>query len=301
MKRCRSLVAILLTFAVSVCLNGGVSVNASSGTEVADSENILHQHYGSSSGGGGCYTTSVLHEHVGDTTNGGECFQTPVYTNYGTTAGTEEVVCGLRTSGVPTGNTIGGAPTYKYTCSKGHVYISWKGQEPTYCNHVVSTQPYNKCNFCGSKSCNGKHRTSWSLSCDKEGTVDHYDLGCGLSDGDISGKVTMTKTVSTNYVLSVALESSNGVTPVGYSWNTGATTSSVEVTGNTDYSCTVSYNDKGRVDSVTVSYTVTDFDTTPPVITQVSYNKERCQGSVVVSVSATDNFSGVKDYKLEKN
>lgn len=57
-------------------------------------------------------------------------------------------------------------------------------------------------------------------------------------------------------------------------------------------------NDGISTKSVSVSYTVSDYDKTPPVISGITRNTARTQSSVTIKVTASDNI-GVTDYKLD--
>jgi len=229
-------------------------------------------------------SVSITHAHVSDATNGGGCYITPHIVSYGTK--NVNVTCGgSYGGGTATGGTIGGKPTYTYTCTRcGNVWTGWAESKPSNCDKVTGTRKV--CKKCGSSSCNGDHQ---------EG----YDLACGMTDGQVLGTYTLVKQDGKDYTLSVVTDTGS-LEVKSYKWNDGSTGSSYAVKSDGSYSCVVTVND-GYADRIgTLSYTVTDYDKEPPVIGSVTYNKDRTKNPVDIVVVATDEISGVAGYMIEK-
>lgn len=142
---------------------------------------------------------------------------------------------------------------------------------------------------------------SWVLSCPKSlSTVDSYSLVCSKGNSAVAEVEVYKEYTPGSYILRVSIRQFHqDVSVVSYSWSTGSTASSIEVTGNGEYSCTVQVSDGGVSRTAVVSYTVSDYDSEPPMVTGVSKTSSRVCGHDSIEVSASDN-RGVFDYMLSK-
>ncbi len=84
-------------------------------------------------------------------------------------------------------------------------------------------------------------------------------IGCGYSENDVEVNVSMSRV--TTGVNKATLSINSSVSNSTYSWNTGSTSQSIEVTSNGTYTCTITYTNpvSGAVQSTTLSYTIDDF------------------------------------------
>lgn len=270
MKKVRKAFALVFccVFALSTQLSMVARAEEVAGS--VDSAQIVHNHNGSASVGGGCYNIVVCGQAL-------TSYTSKTYCNGFFNKGSSYVDAH--------GNTI-----YNLTCktcgratSGNAVYAS--GQ----CDRVTSSTTKYKCTKCG------RSGLSSGGSC----PTTSYTLACGLTAGDVSADVYLVKSRVSDYVLSVDLVTEHGVELVSFLWSDGSTGSSVVVTGNQEYTCQVGYSDHGNTGTVTLSYVVDDFDSTPPVVSNVNQSVDRCT-SIVVDVIALDDYSGVNGYKLDK-
>ena len=125
---------------------------------------------------------------------------------------------------------------------------------------------------------NGEFRSvpCWDGYCDIHGSFDHMSSAscpygnctktsyvtryqCSITGGTdaIVGYVQMYKNIDSGYKL---IASASSMTITAYSWNTGATTSTINVTGNGTYYCDVTAKEAtGAFHTTRISYTVTDY------------------------------------------
>lgn len=198
------------------------------------------------------------------------------------------------------------ASSVQATCTVYKVAVNTDSWGCSYCPGTVSHTHYNgthsecgasaynykrnRCNSCGHNYDEGSDFSEGTHTYTK--TV--YTLGCGKNNKSV-GTVSLSKTVSDKYILSIDV---TGVTPVSYSWSTGSKTNTAEVTSNGTYTVSVVVREGTIQSTKNFSYTVTDYDTTPPQVSSVERSIERVT-YVGVIVNATDNY-GVVGYKLEK-
>ena len=175
-----------------------------------------HVHTGSSSTGGGCYTSPVYHTHSGSPTTGGGCYTVAVYHTH---SGSPTEGGGCYTTAIT--HTHTDACYNLGTCNKttgdygyitGREACGWCGRGDSVCKRSFKVY-HSACGHatewredwtCGNSDCGnsaqrkygGTHTyrkslkctiaegiTGYSLGCGKDTTtVDRYDLGCGLSD-----------------------------------------------------------------------------------------------------------------------
>lgn len=233
---------------VVMLLTGTFSLDTYASDETVCSVSLLHTHSGSSSSGGGCYTT-------------------PSYKT-------------VRERNVPTTYTscsCGGTLShYNYKCDICGATFNDAGLE---------------CNKCGVKkkvSINHSHTV-----------VSGYSLGCGLSENQVVGTVSVTKQVNSSYTLTPQLtDSSSGASITSYSWSNGDT-GTCTVTGDGTYTCTVTWTDNGAVRTSSVSYVVEDYDKEPPVVNSITESPEaRTKEDVVLTIRASDNM-GIDSYSFD--
>lgn len=158
---------------------------------------VYHTHTGSSSSGGGCYTVAVYHTHSGSPTTGGGCYTTAITHTH------TDACYNLGTCNKTTGD---------YGYITGRQACGWCGNPDSVCKRSFkvyhsacgSATEWREDWACGNSSCGysiqkryqGTHTyrkslkctiaegiTGYSLGCGKDTTtVESYDLGCGLSD-----------------------------------------------------------------------------------------------------------------------
>lgn len=277
-----SLVGALLMPAPRVLADSGV----------VDSLEIVHEH---SVEGGSCYE-AVLHTHTGDATNGGGCYTVEV-------AHTHVSSCYTTKGYSNTGNSTSNCGT----CGGSYTDHSWWC---SYCGKSTTTRT----SYCTCGAHPGKDPSSHShkvLKCSK--TIDGYELGCLKQEGDVDsynlicgrtdlvdGKVELVKSrAGDDYTLSVVLTDNSDYLELSVvEWSDGSTGNSIQVTENTTYSVEVEVEWESTLYIKTLSYTVTDFDNQPPVISHVDKTETRAKFTSV-SVNATDNF-GVVGYMLKE-
>ena len=256
--------SVVLCF-VLVMFLFSTSVNASS-AEIVDTYEVYHIHKGSSSSNGGCYTIPKTRTATKTCTD--YCLTSPSYAN--TTCPT----CGMATY-------YAKSDYSKYCPTTGSQYGSL-GSYTHYvgCGHAVSS---------GTSNYSYSHQVSYQET--------YYDLGCGKEETSVEGIIKLEKTVDgSNYTLRVYSVDSVTVTEVY--WNGSASSSDTfNVTGNGIYTCQVNYLCQDVGGSVSFSYVVDDYDTTPPVVSDVSYDMSRSK-AISLIVNASDNF-GVSEYMLD--
>ena len=294
MKKSSFIVLVLISGLVSSLFHSNVCVAAEYNV-VVDSESVLHNH---TSQTGSCYTP-VYHVHDGNESSGGECFQTPVYhvhdgdtTNGGDCF--EERECG--------GVCVTGNSHYIHECTVCGFTGVFYGENCPGPNASATMNSICSSTRCPKKTyvaiCGKSTSTieSYAQTCTKTAsTIDSYSLVCSKGNQSV-GTVQMIKNRDTSYKLSTQV---SGVTLVSQSWNTGSSSSQIDVTSNGVYTCTVTVRDfAGLTYSKTLSYTVTDYDITPPQYIGLSRESERCNFTDV-QFSFSDNY-GVTEYKLQK-
>lgn len=292
----KKFLSVVLILSMTLCM--GIQASAGDIQEVVQTADLYHVHTGSASGGG-CYTSPVYHSHTGSSSGGGGC--------YGSAVRHYHNGCAM----VDTSVHIGSNPLETDACGCTHQTHHW------YCT-VCGDHWDNATNE--SSGCTVGHRLSdsgkwvcmhhncgysdgqvirYDLNCGKStSTVERYNLGCNASPSTKLGTFQITKIVQgSSYTLSPSLVVSSGLcVPVSYSWNTGAS-GDLCVTANGAYTCTVTYKDNGAQRTEVLSYTVTDYDSIPPTVSDVQKTNDRAS-CVVVDVTATDNI-GVAGYKIE--
>lgn len=245
---------------------------------------VYHSHEGSSTANSGCYTTGIA--------CGGTITTRSVTGSCGKPLGSESFAYKAST----------GDEIWEASCSAGHNNRYTKGYKPGYCQQSVpSTQYYCPvCNkvYTGAGTCTAI--TSYGLSCGMtEETVIGHNLSCPYTESDQVISVGIEKEVSgASYKLKgVVISKESIITEVGFTWDTTESLS-CSVTSNRVYVCTVTYLERGESRSFSISYEVTDYDTTPPTISSVEKNTAAVtNGSVTITVNATDT-SGIAGYSI---
>ena len=145
-KKRKFLVSILLITSIVVSwITPTNTLQAASHTHTANCyENAtLHTCTGSTTVGGGCYTTKNYHSHtncsththVGNTTNGGTCYATPVYHSHSSSCETH----------THSGNSTSGGGCY--TKEVGHSHTdscgAIEGYEPTFSKFAISLSGFD--------------------------------------------------------------------------------------------------------------------------------------------------------------
>ncbi|MFR5190663.1 MAG: hypothetical protein ACLTEH_05445, partial [Clostridia bacterium] len=131
---------------------------------------VYHQHTGSVSTGGGCYTKVIYHTHTGNSSTNGGCYTLPVYHAHSSSC---------------------------YATCGGQIYIEWKGGTDGWVRWNL------KCSKCGAVGYRAWHPdynspcpsdgeilgngrcTGSIISCGKTAgsTIDSYGLNCGKTAG----------------------------------------------------------------------------------------------------------------------
>jgi len=243
------------------------------GEEVTESATLSHVHGGSSTTGGTCYE-AVYHVHED------ACYTTGKLTAYS------------HGSGGHADAAVNGCNANK-TCR----WIS--GGTCSVCGNVTYYFPCNQSKAApkvGDVHCN-------KLTCTTSTTeVIGYNLNCAHTDcGTVTMASSNTQDNAPNTTLSINLASSGaGATITAYNWSTGATTDSILVANNGDYTCEVTYTDSvtGASSTVTVGMTVSNIDFVPPTVTVIADTDTATKGNVNLTVSATDNV-GVASYSID--
>lgn len=195
--------------------------------------NIYHQHSGNTSSGGLCYTP-VYHTHTSS------CYQTvdaqinerndPIVTD----------ACGCRHQ------------RHYARCTVCNSLKTGQTNVSTNCTqgHSLADEVVPKCH------------TKKVIVCGKDtSTIERYNFTCTKSTSIVIGNIDMYKISGLSYKLQIK---STSATITSYTWNTGASTSSIEITGNGTYTCNITYNIENRTETTTLSYQVTDYDITAP-------------------------------------
>ena len=167
-----------------------------------------HSHTGSSSSGGGCYTTPVYHKHNGSSTTGGGCYTAPVYHQH---IGSVSTGGGCYTKAIyhtHTGNssTNGGCytlPIYHahasscYQTASCHVsiHLTHASRNDHWDEHIDSWEDHSSCgqgrhyinprHYVGDPChCGDGYDHSYSkLICNKANTIESYAVSCGKTEG----------------------------------------------------------------------------------------------------------------------
>jgi hypothetical protein len=137
------------------------------------------------------------------------------------------------------------------------------------------------------------------LTCEM-GAYYSYALSCGLAEGSITGVFQIKKTIENEiYTLSPLTTTSSTMCVItSCTWDDG-TVGELAVTENGTYSCTLSWKDNGIAKTETLTYTVTDYDTEPPVITALTADKTSWTNqNITLTVTATDNY-GVTGCRID--
>lgn len=179
----------------------------------------------------------------------------------------------------------------------GNNQFLYEGMEHRHSSCGQSSSYYmykTTCTVCGA---HGNDSSPWNIDETHTYNTSGRVLTCTKGTGVVA-TLKMMKDVSTEgYKLSINPTLYSGVTVKSYAWSSGQTTSSIYVTSNGTYTCTVKINDGGVEKSTTLTYVVSDYDTESPVISGVTKGSDRINAEVV-TVVATDNI-GVTEYKLE--
>ena len=149
----------------------------------------IHQHSGSASTGGGCYTTPVYHQHSGSSSTGGGCYTTPVYHAH-VSGCYQNATCTVRCIGLTPGQKNDNwieHPDSRFehsSCGRGIAYQTPKHLDGEGCNcGDTTTHTYSQL-VCGK---NESTVESYSLGCGKTAgsTIDSYTIGCGIQENQI--------------------------------------------------------------------------------------------------------------------
>lgn len=300
--------------ALTLCLVLVLSINSNAAGLTVHTAELSHMH---TSQGGSCYTP-VYHSHSGDTHNGGSCYATPVYHTH---SGSSSTLGGCYTVTERYGGSCGGHVQIDWYCSVcgwavgGNLGACGNSNCSNYGGTGKNGYESTTSHCSNSATCsNWNWQVRYTLGCGKdEQSIDSYQLSCTKDENHIDEyKLTCNRGASTvavvemykersdsSYTLGITTRSlGSGVSITSYNWSTGASTASVDVTANGVYSCQVVISDGGIPNSVTLQYSVTDYDTVKPSVTGVS-NVNRLRGHANVEVTASDNF-GVNGYMLTK-
>ncbi len=137
----------------------------------------------------------------------------------------------------------------------------------------------------------GCGKSQGQLICTQPTTATRYK--CAIAQGSKVGTYSLVKNKSNGYTLSAV---SSGVTNVAYSWNTGATSSSIPVTANGTYSCTLTWRDSSGVNRTsTLSYVVEDYlqlnDVTPSTTAPTNQDVMLLCSGVGIAEYSLDNVN----------
>lgn len=213
-------------------------------------------------------------------------------------SGIEEVVASVNLThehrGVSTtkGYCYSGAETYHEGCTNKLTYL-----RPDYNASADGSWGLYVCpsGHYASRSCHN----AVGLTCGM-GAYYSYALSCGLAEGSITGVFQIKKNIENEiYTLSPLTTTSSTMCVItSCTWDDG-TVGELTVTQNGTYSCTLSWKDNGIAKTETLTYTVTDYDTEPPVITALTADKTSWTNqNVTLTVMATDNY-GVTGYRMD--
>jgi len=275
---------------------------------------ISHSHRGDSSYDGGCYTTPVLHKHSGSTEEEGKCF-VPVYHSHAgscytsktcTVSATSWDICDYKSINCPVhGETT--AVTYRvvlehHGCGKGGM-IETQGGNCIGCGNSIHASNHSYQVLTCTKGTN--YIEGYKKICDmiEDESIDHYDLSCGLEETEY-GTLRLTNTTPewTNGNVHLAgelIDPSGVIGRDGYgelsfdclSGNiSGREGNEISVSENGTYRLSASVNsDLFDTAFAEVILNVSNIDTTPPVITDVSYDdSETWALSNTITVTAVD-------------
>lgn len=180
----------------------------------------------------------------------------------------------------------------------GNNQFLYEGMEHRHssCGQSSSWHMYKTtCTVCGAHGNNG---SPWNIDETHTYNTSGRVLTCTKGTGVVATLNMMKDVSAEGYKLSINSTLHSGVTVKSYTWSSGQTTSSINVTSNGTYTCTVKIDDGGVEKSSTLSYEVSDYDTQKPAISGINQGGIRVSEEVV-TVFATDNM-GVTEYKLER-
>ena len=167
-----------------------------------------HTHTGSSSTGGGCYTTPVYHQHTGSSSTGGGCYTTPVYHQHTGSVSTgggcyTKVIYHSHTGNSSTNGGCYTLPVYHahssscYQTGTCHVsiHLTHASRNDHWDEHIDSWEDHGSCGqarhyinpkhfvgdpcHCG----DGYDHTYSKLVCSKANTIESYAISCGKTAG----------------------------------------------------------------------------------------------------------------------
>lgn len=230
-----------------------------------------------------CVEMNIYHKHAGNTSSGGLCY-TPVYHSHNSSCYTS----------VNAVKVISSNPITYDPCGCSHQVHN---RHCTVCNsYFTSTTNYaGDCTQGHSSSNTGQIKccTKQEITCGKtSSSIDKYNYTCTKNTNTVVGKISLYKNNGNNYTLEVK---STSATISSYSWNTGAKTSSIEVTANGTYSCTVTYKIENRTESQTLSYEVTDYDIIPPTFNYRIDYSDMVDDTVAVFIENVYDEGGLHD------
>lgn len=213
-------------------------------------------------------------------------------------SGIDEVVASVNLThehrGVSTtkGYCYSGAETYHEGCTNKLTYL-----RPDYNASADGSWGLYVCpsGHYATRSCHN----AVGLTCEM-GAYYSYALSCGLAEGSITGVFQIKKTIENEiYTLSPLTTTSSTMCVItSCTWDDG-TVGELAVTENGTYSCTLSWKDNGIAKTETLTYTVTDYDTEPPLITALTADKTSWTNqNITLTVMATDNY-GVTGYRID--
>ncbi len=260
--------------------NSSCHTTAYTATIHTHTTSCYHYHSGSeSTSPNGCYTNAYskkTHTHTYSGTLYNNCtFSTAADLN--SCGGGTHYFAPYRSGTLATQS--GGCYTGTAYC--GHTYgDGWHIHTGTWgAGYYTEYQPFISGSLGCGDDCNCV--VGYYLTCNIPEYTTYYSLGCGKSNGQLIctqpttatrykctlgtssiGSINMIKNRTSGYTLRI--EGTNKVTVTGYAWSTpngSSSSSSVNVTGNGSYSCTVSYKDaySGVAGTKTLTYTVSDY------------------------------------------
>ena len=195
------------------------------------------------------------HQHYGDSTSGGGCYTKAV--------------------------------THTHT-SSCYLVPHWG----SICNTSDYINPDGSCG-CGNAGCIVQYGES-KLDCS---TTTTYELGCGIEEGATIGNIVMTYDESSDGKYYLNVFSSDCISISKVTWSDSGLLKDIrtkEVTSNGTYTANVSYTADGISSSTKLSYTVTDYDITPPTV-NLSYSDTAWEKSKKVTINASDVGLGLAD------
>lgn len=244
--------------------------------EIVSSVNLYHTHTDET---GNCYEP-VYHVHSGTESSNGGCYTQPVYYSY---------ACN--------GSLYISSTSYMGTSTLWYTHTCSSCGQDVYCLSADMSSVY-KCN----RTIQTSTILKYSLGCGKTTeTIESYNLICPIEENVPVGTLNLYKKCENEkYVLTVIPTLNDSILSVtGYEWSTGSTENKISIEGNGTYSCTVTYLDGDDEKTEFLEYEVTDYDTEPPVITDLTPDKTAWTNqNVIITVTATDNY-GVAAYRLD--